>query len=356
MTIRSTEMSNTHSPSLISIVFSFRNEAENIPVLIARIGKVFTAEDVDYELIFVNDASSDDSLSVLMQEHRRNPKVKVINMSRRFGVSECTRAGMEAARGAAVIYMDADLQDPPELIPKLLAHWRSGAQIVHTIRTRRLGESRFKMWLTKQAYRVIRLGSTVNIPVDAGDFKLLSRVAVDQLLRLRESDPYLRGLVAWIGFPYAVVPYDRVARHAGRTHFPFFSRNPWKTVVTGLTSFSFLPIYICGAFGALGLMISALMAALALVLKFRGDHGAGILAVLCLFTFFWASTIAAISVVALYVIRIYKDVRDRPEYIVESSVGLPEVSGTAVGSRADEAVAPKGDLHPRTGHEEHPEP
>lgn len=319
-------MNNSQSPALISVVFSFRNESANIPVLISRIDRVFAGEGTDCELIFVNDASTDDSLSVLLRERQRNTRVKIINMARRFGVAECVRAGMAAASGDAVVYMDTDLQDPPELIPKLLAHWRNGAQVVHTVRNRRLGESKLKMWLTRQAYRVIQFGSTIDLLVDAGDFKLLSRAAVDHLLRLRESDPYLRGLAVWIGFTQAVVPYERVPRHAGRTHFPVFSRNPWKTLITGLTSFSFMPVYLCAAFAALGILISGLLAILALTLWSSGASSAGIAAILSLITFYWASTIAVISVVALYIIRIYKDVRGRPQYIVESSIGLEGAS------------------------------
>src|ERR1035437_7989851 len=146
----------TSGSGLVSVVFSFRNEAENIPTLVSRVDAAFSGQPERYEIIFVNDRSSDNSLEILMKERERNPAVKILNMSRRFGVGECVRAGMQWSKGDAVIYMDADLQDPPELIPKLLEFWRQGAQVVHTQRTRRTGESPAKMWLTKQAYRVIR--------------------------------------------------------------------------------------------------------------------------------------------------------------------------------------------------------
>ena len=219
---------NSEHP-LISVVFSFRNERQNIPTLIARLDAMFVPLPVDYELLFVNDASNDGSLEVLVEARTHNPRVKVINMSRRFGVSECACAGMSAASGDATIIMDADLQDPPELIPQLIEKWRAGADVVHTVRTRRHGESALKMMMTRLAYRIIHMGSSIELPVDAVDFKLLSRPALNHLLALEESDPYIRGLVVWIGFQQAFVPYERDARHAGRTHFPFFSRNPWKT-------------------------------------------------------------------------------------------------------------------------------
>jgi dolichol-phosphate mannosyltransferase len=139
---------------LVSVVLSFRNEAENIPTLIARLAAMFATQPFDYELIFVNDASTDRSLDILINERERNPRVKVLNMSRRFGVAEGVLAGMEAARGDAVVYMDADLQDPPEVIPELIARWRAGSDVVHTVRTRRHGESPFKMFATRIAYRL----------------------------------------------------------------------------------------------------------------------------------------------------------------------------------------------------------
>jgi dolichol-phosphate mannosyltransferase len=323
---------------LVSVVFSFRNERDNIPTLVSRLAAMFAAEPVDYELVFVNDASTDGSLDALLQERARNPRVKVITMSRRFGVAECMRAGMAAASGDAVIYMDADLQDPPELIPRLLDRWRAGADVVHTVRTHRRGESALKMRLTKLAYRIIQSGSSIELPVDAGDFKLLSRAAVDHLLALKESDPYIRGLVVWLGFTQAFVPYERDARHAGRTHFPFFSRNPWKTFAMGLTSFSFLPVYAIVGLAALGTIGAALLGAAGAIIyateSWQRAAGAFLLA---LFTFFWASILGAIAAVGLYVIRIYKDVRGRPQYIVASTVGFAASPSASVS----EAVVEK---------------
>ncbi len=312
----------TRERSLVSVVFSFRNERQNIPALIARLDAMFARTDVNYELIFVNDASDDGSVEALLEQRSRNPRVKIINMSRRYGVSECARAGMAASSGDATIIMDADLQDPPEIIPQLIDKWRAGADVVHTIRTRRHGESAVKMLLTRLAYRIIHIGSSIELPVDAGDFKLLSRPALNHLLALSESDPYIRGLVVWIGFQQAFVPYERDARHAGRTHFPFFSRNPWKTFVMGLTSFSFMPL-----FATIALAIAALVCAgivlVFVVLRQLIDHDvSAVLALFAAVVVFWATTLAAIAAVSLYVIRIYKDVRNRPQYIVASTVGV----------------------------------
>jgi glycosyltransferase involved in cell wall biosynthesis len=306
---------------LVSVVLSFRNEAENIPVLVARLAAMFATQSVDYELIFVNDASTDRSLEVLVAERQRNPRVRVLNLSRRFGVAEGVLAGMSAAAGDAVVYMDADLQDPPEVIPELLARWRAGADVVHTVRTRRHGENATKMFATRIAYRIIQYGSSIELPVDAGDFKLLSRKAVNRLLELRETDPYLRGLVVWLGYTQVLVPYERDARHAGRTHFPFFSRNPWKTFALGLTSFSFMPIYACVALAALGVLaaVGLLVAASPII---------------ALVVFLWAILMAAVAVVGIYVIRIYKDVRGRPPFIVDSHIGFDDSRAHELGRAA----------------------
>jgi dolichol-phosphate mannosyltransferase len=306
---------------LISVVLSFRNEAANIPTLVARLSAMLESEDVNYELIFVNDASTDESLPLLLKERERNPRVKILNLSRRFGVAEGVQAGMAAASGDAAIYMDADLQDPPEVVPALLARWRSGADVVHTVRTRRHGENALKMWATRLAYRIIQLGSSIELPVNVGDFKLLSRAAIDHLLTLRESDPYLRGLVVWLGFNQAFVAYEREARHGGRTHFPFFTKNPWKTFALGITSFSFLPIYASMALAGVGLVTAVLLLIFSAALLAGGSPVATSTAVAGLITFGWATILGAISGVGLYVIRTYKDVRGRPPYIVASRVG-----------------------------------
>ncbi len=320
-------MSRGSGPSLVSVVLSFRNEAGNIPTLVARLDAALSGVHAPYELVFVNDASTDDSLQVLLRERDRSPRVKVVNLSRRFGVAEGVVAGMAAATGDVIIYMDADLQDPPELIPQLIASWRNGADVVHTVRTRRRGESALKMWATRLAYRVIQSGSQIELAVDAGDFKLLSRRAVDHLMRLPESDPYLRGLVVWIGFNQAFVPYERDARHAGRTHFPFFSRNPWKTFILGVTSFSFVPVYACLVAAAGGLLASAALLAEALFATTRDSDFARTAGLAAFLWILWATVMAAIGIVGLYVVRIYKDVRGRPRYIVQSTVGLqPETS------------------------------
>jgi polyisoprenyl-phosphate glycosyltransferase len=172
------------------------------------------------------------------------------------------------------------------------------------------------------------------LPVDAGDFKLLSRPALSHLLALGESDPYLRGLVVWIGFQQACVPYEREARHAGKTHFPFFSRNPWKTFAIGLTSFSFMPIFVVIGAAAAASLVTGMLVVSTLALLIARGRIPTTLAIVTVGAVFWATTLAAIAAVGIYVIRIYKDVRNRPQYIIESTIGLSKMSEDVLAHRA----------------------
>lgn len=306
----------------ISIVFSFRNEEDVLPELINRTNAVMDQGLEDYELIFVNDDSTDHSLDILLGFSHKNPKIKIINMSRKFGVSECVLAGFSYSSGDAVIYMDADLQDPPEVIPELINKWKAGAEIVHTVRKKRLGENPFKMLLTRIAYKFIRAISISNLPTDAGDFKLISRKALDHVLSLKETDPYLRGLIVWVGFAQESIEYIRDKRGGGETHFPIFSKNPWKTLASGITSFSFFPIYL--------VFVSSFISLLILV----GVIFWGFLKIASgtpLFFDFWllltllflgTSILSSLSAIGVYIIRTYKDTRGRPLYIVKETVGF----------------------------------
>lgn len=193
-----------------------------------------TIADVRHEMLFVNDDSSDGSLRVLMALQEKHP-ITIINMSRRFGVTPCVMAGLAHAKGDAVIYMDTDLQDPPELIPQMVKKFRDGAEVVHTTRTHRDGENAIKMWVTKRAYQFINHFSEIYLPENTGDFKLLSRKVVQEILRLKEYDPYMRGLSVWFGYRQDIVLYRRESRWRGETKFPLFSKGPVREFVRGLT-------------------------------------------------------------------------------------------------------------------------
>jgi dolichol-phosphate mannosyltransferase len=308
---------------LVSVVLSFRNEESVIQELIARLQQALRSAGAAYELIFVNDASTDGSLALLEQSHKEDSAIKVVTMSRRFGVAPCVMAGLRYARGDAVVYMDADLQDPPELIPELISHWRDGADVVYTVRTARRGEHEGKMWLTRVAGGAIRRLSEIEIPDDAGDFKLLSRRVVEHLLSLGEHDLYMRGLVSWLGFRQVAVPYERQARGGGRTHFPLFgSLGPVTTFASGVTSFSHMPLVFFLLLGLLGGALSGL-ALLGLGLgRLFGAEPSMAAGLFAFGTLLWSTLAAGIGVIGLYLARIHREVLGRPRYVVESTIGF----------------------------------
>lgn len=305
--------------ALISMVFSFRNEADVLPELIERVTKVLSGPSLDYELIFVNDDSNDGSLDALMAGREKDPRIKIINMSRRFGHAECLKAGMAHASGDAVISMDADLQDPPEVIPDLLAEWRNGADVVYTVRTKRRGETAFRMIMTWTAYRVIRSFSPVPLPVDSGDFRLMSRRATDEFLRLNEAHPYIRGLAMWVGFKRVPVYYEREERRLGETHFPgTFSMGALQSFVAGIASFSMVPLFFVLVVGLVATALS-LIGLLAVLIGAPFPAGSAMVLFLLLL---WGSLMAAMGIVAVYISRIYSDVRGRPGFILKDTIGF----------------------------------
>lgn len=314
----------TERPRL-SVVFSFRNEAETLPALLDRVVPVAAGISDDWELVFVDDSSTDGSAAILRKAQELHSQIRILTTSRRFGVGECILAGLRASVGDVVVYMDADLQDPPEIMAALVERWRSGAEVVHTVRARRRGEGWLKTHLTGLAYRAIRLAASIDLPVEAGDYKLLSRQVVDHVTRFQETDPYIRGIVAYVGFTQAFVPYERQARHGGRSHFPWLSCGPWKTLLSGVTSFSFLPIYLIMAAGLGGLGLSVLAAVWSIVSIMLGAQ-AGVAPATSLVAFLWGSLMASTGIVGLYVSRIYKDVRHRPRYILKDGPNSDEKS------------------------------
>ena len=306
------------------MILSFRNEAEVLPELLRRLQKSLRPLPIRYELIFVNDTSTDNSLKILLKARETDQYIKILNMSRRWGVSECTLAGIAHSSGDAVIMMDSDLQDPPELLPELIQKWQQGAEVVNTIRRSRSGEPVLKMFITRCAYRLIRMASSIDLPVDAGDFKLLSRRAVDQLVKLQhESQPYLRGLVRWVGFNQAEVAYDRQPRIAGTTHYSLLrSLNPLRTFISGLISFSVLPLY---AITLLALVMMFIVACGWLYAIIANMFGCPVYC--CSISLLWPLTLGAIQIfclgiIGIYLGRIYNIVLARPNYIVAERIGF----------------------------------
>ena len=311
---------------VISVVLSFRNEEEVIPELIKRLRQVLRKDyDGHYELIFVNDASTDASLNILLDERKKHNEIKVITMSRRFGIVPCIMAGIRYAQGDAVIYMDADLQDPPELIPQLIEKWKQGADVVYTTRTVRAGESKLKMRFTKLAYRLIRYVANINVPIDSGDFKLLSRRVVNELIRLDERDAYFKGLVTWVGFKQEQVLYNRDKRFAGNTHFSLLkSLGPFQSFIAGIASFSSLPLYL-SLFIGMGILLSALVyAILVLIVVSTGGTVPGWSFVIMILLFIGGIQLITLGIMGIYLARVHTESKKRPTYIIESMHGMSD--------------------------------
>ena len=309
---------------LLSLVFSFRNEEDNLKKLIERLNSVLSKLDGwRYEYIFVNDDSTDKSEKILVDLQKTHP-IKIINLSRKFGVGPGILAGFESSKGDALVYMDSDLQDPPELIPKLISKFEEGADVVHTKRTKRLGENRFKMLMTDFAYRIINFTSNISLPIQAGDFKLLSRRAVNHVNKLQEYNPYVRGLTVWIGFKQEIVEYIRQGRFSGETKQSLFSGNlllgPWSEFVRGTTGFSTGPLFFGIFLGILAILFSFILIIYALIDKYYGNAVLGSTGILIAISFFSGIILSTIGIIGIYIARIYEQIQGRPRYIIKNII------------------------------------
>jgi dolichol-phosphate mannosyltransferase len=303
---------------LLSVVVSFRNEETVIPELVRRVtDSVSKIDNAELEMIFVNDCSTDKSLEILTDLQKRHP-ITIVNMSRRFGVIPCIMAGLSYAKGDCAVNIEADLQDPPEIIPQMVLKYLAGADVVHTTRTHRDGESSLKMWITKMAYKTINYFSEISLPEDTGNYKLLSRRVVDKMLALPEQDPYFRGMSIWMGFRQDFVLFRREARFAGETQRGLLSGAPAREFFRGLTAFSAKPLYISFFLGLVTCAVALGLIVFAIVTKFLGIAAPGASSVLIAVAFFSGIVMMTNGVIGLYVAKIYNEVKARPQYIIES--------------------------------------
>jgi glycosyltransferase involved in cell wall biosynthesis len=314
----------------LSVVLSFYNESAVLPELLRRLrttldGEVKNGKIARYELIFVNDRSTDGSAELLRREVETVGDVVLINMSRNFGVSECVFAGLRHAGGDITVYMDTDLQDPPEVIPQLLDAWHADADadVVYTTRITRAGEHPMKLLITKYGYRLINAISEIDLPLDSGDFKLLSRRVVDHLLLIEETRPYIRGLVSWVGFKQVQVFYHREARYDGRnaTKFPVISRRTISSWLDrALISFSDVPLKLTLLVGFSISCLSAFYLLVVLVHKIMGWYAPGWPTVVASILLLGGVQLTVMGVIGLYVNIIFLEVKRRPNYIIDSIV------------------------------------
>jgi len=314
---------------MLSVVLSFYNESDVIPELVSRLrsvldGLIQSREIEAYELIFVNDASTDGSEKLLAELSAERGNIRVLSMSRNFGVSPCVLAGMEYASGEMVVYMDADLQDPPETIPLMLRAYKAKkVDVVHTIRRSRSGETKTKLLITRIGYEILKWVSTISLQIEAGDFKLLSRRVVQQLITLREKRPFLRGLVCWVGFKQTSIFYDREARFAGDPKFPIFgSRVIVNFLSSALIAFSDIPLQFSSWFGAMVSLGSVLFSMWLGIEWARGEAIPAWSVPLAILSFLNGAQLFAVGLLGLYIASIHLEVKRRPNYIVEKTLGF----------------------------------
>ena len=301
----------------ISFVFSFKNEEKNLEELIKRIHEsVNKLKNYKYELIFVNDASTDNSEKTLEKLQKSFP-ITLINMSRTFGVGPCVLAGFKHASGDCIVYMDSDLQDPPEILKQLIGEYENGADVVHTIRTDRLGESKFKLLITKVAYKIINFLSDIKLPVEAGDFKLISRKALTKILEQKEFRPYIRGLSVGVGFKQAHVNYVRDARFSGDTKFPLLSAGPVTQFISGVTAYSLKPLYFGILLGIISILFSIILIFYALYMKFTNIAVPGTAGIIITISFFAGIILLTLGIIGIYLARIFEEVRGRDSYVIK---------------------------------------
>ena len=302
---------------LVSIVFSFRNEEKNLKELISRVDTAFKKiQNYKYELIFVNDDSNDNSEKIL-EELQESYTIKIINMSRTFGVGPCVLAGFKHSSGDCVVYLDSDLQDPPEVIPKLLTEFEKGHDVVHTVREKRLGESGIKLFFTKLAYKTINRLSEIDLPIEAGDFKLISKRALQKILSQKEFRPYVRGLSVWVGYKQSFVYYTREARAHGKSKFSLFSQGPITEFINGVTSYSLKPLYIGIFLGFFSLLFSVVLIAYAFYAKFNDLAIPGTTGILIAVSFFSGILLFTLGIMGIYIARIFEQARGREKYIIK---------------------------------------
>ena len=239
-------------------------------------------------------------------------------MSRKFGAGPCVLAGLKQANGDAAIYMDSDLQDPPEIIPDLIKKFENGIDVVHTKRTKRLGESKFKMFLTKIAYLAINITSEIPLAVNVGDFKLLSKRVLKHVNSLSEYNPYIRGLSVWIGFKQDYVEYVRQGRFSGKTKFKNLWSGPLPQLIRGLTSFSTAPLYLGIIIGIFTIFFSLILIVYAFYSKISGIAIPGSSGVLIAISFFSGIILMSIGIIGIYIARIYEQTQGRPRYIIKN--------------------------------------
>jgi polyisoprenyl-phosphate glycosyltransferase len=321
----------TASPTL-SVVAPVFNEEAILHELYRRLTAVLDGAGLDWELVLINDGSRDRSPEIMRELHAADPRVKVINFARNFGHQVAITAGADYASGEAVCIIDADLQDPPEVILDLLAKWREGYEVVYAVRSERKGETWFKEFTAKAFYRIIYKITDINIPMDTGDFRLMDRKVVEALRTMREKHRFMRGMSVWVGFKQTGVHYVRAERYAGVTKYPL--KKMLKFALDGITSFSYLPLQLATYVGFVSAGLAVLGILLTIILRLTGSHAFyGQATTLVAVLFLGGVQLISLGIIGEYLGRIYDEVKGRPLYIVREALGFDEATTEKVAVR-----------------------
>jgi polyisoprenyl-phosphate glycosyltransferase len=325
-----------NAPAL-SVVVPIFNEVETVRELYARLTRAVSPLG-DYEVVFVDDGSRDNSWELLTELAVDDPHVRLIRLSRNFGHQIALTAGVDAARGEAIVTIDGDLQDPPDVIPALVARWREGYDVVYGVRTERPGETRYKLWTARLFYRLIQRLSSVEIPQEAGDFRLLSRRAADAFRSMPERARFVRGMTSWVGFRQIGVPYERAPRFAGSTKYP--TRRMVRFAADAVTAFSTAPLRIVSTLGFTMVGFCALYLGYALYKRFfTDDTVTGWTTVIVLLLLIGGAQLIGLGVIGEYVGRTYDEAKRRPLYIVSDLVHVdPDLTSSRDADAALKAI------------------
>jgi dolichol-phosphate mannosyltransferase len=331
--------------SLISIVGPVFNEAELIDEFFRRTRTVMDSlPERDFELIFVDDGSADGSYELMTAIAAADPRVSVVRLSRNFGHQIAITAGVDHARGDAVVIIDTDLQDPPEVIKSFLQKWDEGCEVVYGVRERRAGETRGKRLTATAFYRVLRALTKIDIPADVGDFRLMSARAASHFRQLRERDRFVRGLVSWIGFRQAAVPYARDPRYAGDTKYPY--RKMIGFALDAITSFSSVPLKFASWLGYMASLLAFIYLLSVFVQKALGYTVPGFATIMVAILFLGGVQLIALGIIGEYIGRIYNETKVRPLYIVEEVHGALVTTRSSPGDTTADAPAARGETAP----------
>ncbi|KAB0241893.1 glycosyltransferase [Microcystis aeruginosa EAWAG127a] len=305
-----------------SLIIPIYNEEETIPELYRRISDVMDSLDDSVELILINDGSCDRSLNLMRELQARDARVCYISLARNFGHQAAVTAGLNFARGQVIVVLDADLQDPPELIPKMIESWQAGYHVVYAQRTKRKKESWFKRLTAYVFYRLLRKLADVDIPADTGDFCLMDRQVVEVLNSMPERNRYIRGLRAWIGFRQTAVKFERDPRFAGEVKYTF--KKSLALAINSLVSFSRIPLRLATYLGLFSALIALLMALLVLYWRLQQPESpvTGLATILIAVFFLGSVQLISIGILGEYIGRIYEEVKGRPAYTIAEIAGL----------------------------------